>query len=456
VVSEATGPAGIEVRRYDSLEALGPLGQALDELNRQSRRPTPFATLPYLRTFLANDEYAGTKEVYRPLLLLAFEGGRPIGALAMRRLRGRWLGLPADRLEFLVTHDNERPRMACREADERRCAEAFLRHLLTRERRFSMLEWMEQEATSPLAQAASGASGCYVRTYPNHSNATIECRWASVAEFYRSLSKNYRASTRSQVGRLLSQGRVEFVSSWEPEAAARLLDLHLGVEARSWKGPAAAGISRHPRRVAFFRELCRADQPMRLSVRLLLIDGAPVASEVNAAFGETWYSIEGAYDEDFKDCGPGHLLFLMTMREGLAKGVAAVNLLNNYAYYKRRLGATVTETDAVQVFRPWTPLWAKARLGALRRRILGAKPTQADADHNLEKPRTDEGEAPRAARPDRTALARETAEVLESCAGMIERVDGAALLEITGQRSDGSPKPAERAAKPGRERAPAP
>jgi hypothetical protein len=315
---------------------------------------------------------------------------------------------------------------------------------------------MEQEATSPLAQAASGASGCYVRTYPNHSNATIECRWASGAEFYRSLSKNYRASTRSQVGRLLSQGRVEFVSSWEPEATARLLDLHLGVEARSWKGAAAAGISRHPRRVAFFRELCRADQPMRLSFRVLLIDGAPAASELNGAFGDTWYSIEGAYDEHFKDCGPGHLLFLMTMREALAKGVAAVNLLNNYAYYKRRLGATVTETDAVQIFLPWTPLWAKARLGELRRRLLGAKRTQADADYNLEKPSAAEGEAPQAGRPDRSALARETAELLESCAGMIERVDGAALLEITGQRRDGPPKPTERAPKPGRERAPAP
>jgi serine/threonine protein kinase/tetratricopeptide (TPR) repeat protein len=35
---------------------------------------------------------------------------------------------------------------------------------------------------------------------------------------------------------------------------------------------------------------------------------------------------------------------------------------------KRRYGATITETAAVQIFRPWTPLWAKARLGDLRRR----------------------------------------------------------------------------------------
>ena len=463
-VSASGTAGGLEVRAFGSLEALGPLGLKLDALNLASRRPTPFATQAYLRAFLAHDEYADGRQRYQPLILVAVEAGEPIGWLAQRRLHGRWLGLPAERMEFLVTHDNERPRLIARPADEARCAGAFLAWLRERERSWSMLEWMEQDAGSPLAEAAQAAAGLHVRHHPNNPNATIQCAWASGAEYYRSLSRNYRAATRSHVNRLFGQGRVEFVSTWEPSAVNRLLDLHLAVEERSWKAPAAAGICRHPRRIEFFRALFDPAQPMRFSFRFLLLDGLPIASELNGVFLDTWYSFEGAYDESYRDSGPGHLLFLMTMKEALERRAAAVNLLNNYAYVKRRLGATITDTYAVQLFRPWTPLWARARLGELRRRLRPPGPSQAEADHNLEKPPPETSVAQlRAQRPDRTEFARQAAETLEACAPHLERLDGAALLELVGREpapkapKAPAPAPARRAGrKPaGRDDAPA-
>ena len=439
--TQAAFGAPLVVRAYDSLEALRGLGERLDELNLASRRPSPFASLSYLATFLANDEDA--HHGYRPLFLVAFEGERPVGWMALRRQPGRLAGLPAHRIEFLVLHDNERPHMACRAADEPRCAEAFLRHLAEGERGWSLLEWMEQDEGSPLAAAATSARGCWVRRFDHNPNATIELRWPDAGEYYRSLSKNFRASIRSGINRLTAAGRIEFVSTWEPAAANRFLDLHLDVEGRSWKGPARAGVSRHPVRVGFFRALMAAEQPMRMGLRAMLLDGVAIACEINGQFGDTWYAMEGTYDEAWRETGPGHLLFLMTVREALARGVRAINLLNNYAYVKKRYGATITETAAVQIFRPWTPLWAKARLGDLRRRLLGRGTTQADVDYNLVKGRREgdeEGDqAPAAARPDRSASRRLAAEVLEAAAGSVERTEVTVLLDLLGKAAP--PKP---------------
>jgi CelD/BcsL family acetyltransferase involved in cellulose biosynthesis len=455
-MTEARGTAGpLEIRAFDGLEALAPLAGALDALNLASRRPVPFATQVYLRTFLALDEYAGASQRYRPLLLVALEGGRPVGFLPMRRLAGRWLGLPAERLQFLVTHDNERPHLAARPEDEARCAEAFLRHLLEVERGWSMLEWMEQEADSPLALAASATPGWHVRRHPNNPNATITCRWPTAAEWYRSLSRKFRASTRSHLNRLLAAGKVELVSSWDPAAALRLLDLHLGIEERSWKGLAAAGVSRHPRRVAFFRALVSTGEPMRFSVRLLLLDGLPIASDVNGVFGDTWYSFEGAFDEAYAHTGAGSLVFLATMGEALARGAGAVNLLNNYAHAKRRLGAAITETWAVQLFRPGTPLWLKARLGELVRRLRPPPPGQAEADRNLDKPAPEASRAELSERraAERARLVKETAETLAACEGHLERLDERALLEVFGREPQGEqPAPVAGAEPPPRAR----
>jgi len=455
----ATG-APLQVRAYESLDALDGLALRLDALNLASRRPSPFATLTYLRTFLALDEDA--HHGYRPLFLVASEGGEPVGWMALRRQPGRLVGLPARRIEFLVLHDNDRPRMACREADEPRCAEAFLRHLVEREHGWSLLEWMEQDQGSPLAAAAeAGAGGCFLRRFEHNPNATIECRWPDAGEYYRSLSKNFRASMRSGINRLTAAGRIEFASTWEPAATARFLDLHLDVEGRSWKGPARAGVSRHPVRVAFFRALMAAEQPMRMGLRVMLLDDVPIACEINGEFGDTWYAMEGTYDEGWRDAGAGHLLFLMTMREALARGIRAVNLLNNYAYVKRRYGATITETAAVQLFRPWTPLWAKARLGDLRRRLLGRGTTQADVDYNLVKGRRDgdgddegeEAETAAATRPDRSASRRRADEVRAATAGLVERADVSVLLDIMGKSSPPKPprpprRPRERPVEP--------
>src|SRR5574342_242507 len=100
------GEDGFEVRAYRSLAELEPLAGRLDELNLASRRPSPFATFGYLRTYLEFDEHACAGST--PLLLVAFDGAGPVGFLPLRTAPVRTLGLAATRVELLATHDTDR------------------------------------------------------------------------------------------------------------------------------------------------------------------------------------------------------------------------------------------------------------------------------------------------------------------------------------------------------------
>lgn len=442
-----------DVRFFNSLDEIAEFADRLERLNLASRRPSPFATISYMRAFLANDEFAVGD--YTPLFLVAFDGSEPVGWLALRRERVRILGVPTTRIAFLVSHDNERPGIVCREENERRCADAFVTALLERDRDWSQIEWMEQDATSTLATAAEQARGFLVRRFGNNPNATMVCQWEHAGEYFQGLSKNFRNALRHGIRRLLAEGQVEFVSSWDAEANRRLLELHLEIETNSWKGPQAAGIGRHPRRIAFFRALLDPGQPMAMSFRTLLLNGVPIASELNGVFAGSWFSLEGTYDEVYRDCSPGHLVFLMSVREALEQRAKAVNLLNNFAYSKKRFNAVITDTAAVEIFRPGTLSWAKAHGGAWRRRLLGKPTTQADVDFNLDKPKPDGGaaELPGTARPDRSASRTRAAALLAACEGRLMREDATALVELSGldaaRPRQGAPTPVRSTPQPG-------
>ena len=45
-----------------------------------------------------------------------------------------------------------------------------------------------------------------------------------------------------------------------------------------------------------------------------------------------------AFDEDYEDLGPGHLLSLMAIRRAFDAGYRELNFGGNYAHYKARWG----------------------------------------------------------------------------------------------------------------------
>ncbi|MFO0585686.1 MAG: GNAT family N-acetyltransferase [Anaeromyxobacter sp.] len=399
-----------------SLAALAPLRDRVEALVLASRAPSLFGSPGWLERRVAQEELPAPGA--EPRLLVALDGDAPVGFLPLRRVPGKVPGIGADRIEFLTPHDVERPGMACRPEDEERCARAFLGHLAARERGVGLVELVQQEDRSPLALAAAELPGWRLRRWPNPATALLGLEWPTSAAWFRSLSRRFRRSVRLGLNRLLAAGRAELVSSWDPAATARLFDLHLGVEARSWKAGTGTGLARSPVRVAFFRSLLAGAGPFRANVRLLLLDGVPVASELNGEFAGSWYGFETTHDEAYRDVSPGHVLFVASVVDAYARGLREMNCLNGHSEIKRRYGAAIIDTAAVQLFRRGSALDLKARAGEALR---GLGPVRRASQGTVDLHRDAPDPAAGAERPDRSAVARESAELLRACGAALER-----------------------------------
>lgn len=426
------GQRGLAVRVFRSIRGEPLLEQGLEALNLASRRPTPFNGLGFLRAMLEHDEFGGPGT--EPLLLAAEEDGRLVGFMALRRRPARALGRTEERLEFLVTHDNDRPCIAARPEDEARCAAAFMAHLVRQERGWSVIELVNLELDSPLLPpGGAGRAGAYTRVLDGLPTAIIPTNHPDVAAWFGTLKKSWRHTVRRLGKRCLGAGLVELVGSTDPEARLPLLELYLDLERRSWKR--SHGLGRTPERTALHRALCAPDQLLRLSTQLLLLDGVAIAGMIYGQFPGTLYGMETCYDAAYQALGPGNLMSLLSVREAILRGAPELNLFADFGYYKGNWGARLVPTRTLQLFRTGSAHWLKAHAGDLRRRLLGAPGAAADGRFNEVKREVDaagEGEAPAArTAPDRGAERALAARVLGELAARgvaLERLGGEALL----------------------------
>lgn len=415
----------LSVEALRSLSELGRLREELDALDAVARRPSPFATVEYIEAFLAHDEY-GTRED-ELLALVAREDGHVVGWLPLRKHRARAGRVPFGRIGVLVSHDTDRPCVVARREDEERVARAFWDYLLRRERGWSLVELAMQDDTSALRHVPPLAPWRFwTRRFENMPVSCIPMH-GSLEAYYDALHTNERHNVRRSIKRTLDAGRVECACGDDPRATRELLGLYLDVERRSWKEAARAGVRRDPRRVAFFEALCDARQPMHLGVDLLLLDDLPIAGNVTGAYGDVLYGLEMCFDEDYEALACGRFASLLVIRRAVAMGAREINMNGNYAYYKARVGAEVTPTFAVQVFRVGSVPWLKARAGDALRALR--KREEKPPEFNPER-RAHEEHAPIPPPRERErSEARATLAALEARGAKVERFSGADLAQ---------------------------
>jgi CelD/BcsL family acetyltransferase involved in cellulose biosynthesis len=366
-----------------SLHELAEHRERINAINLASRLPDPFSTFEFYELYYAHDEFLRHGVDSELWFLTVRDAGRIIGYLPLRRVRDRALGIGCSKLEFFATHDNDRPHLVARPADEKRCREAVFQWLHERRRDWGFLELKQQPAESILCDtnAFSSSRGYYVRKFPNLENSSIAIRWRTLREWFGDLSHNMRHNIGRQFRALTALGRLEHVGSSHPAATPVLLDLYRTIETRSWKAGADATISRSPRRIEFFRDLLGPRSPLRVRIDLLLLDGTPIAGLLCGGFEKRLYALHSVFDDAYSKAGPGGSALLFGMREAIEGGYLAFNLLSGFSYYKARWRADVTRTDAVQVFRVGSPRFFRALLGGLRR-ALGVNGEQR-GDFNL-------------------------------------------------------------------------
>ncbi len=367
-VAPGSTDAALEVRVLRGVRGEPLLERQLDALNLASRRPTPFGGTRLLQEFIDHDEYAGPGVEVR--LLAAVEGGRLVGLLPLRRVPVRALGRDEALLEFLITHDNDRPDLVARPEDEARCAAALWRHLLGPGRDWHFLELRNVEPGSALLPAAGRPlPGAFARVVEGAPTAVIPTPQGDLAAWYKTLKKGWRHTVARLGRRCLGAGAVELVTCRDPRARGPLLDLYLDLEARSWKR--GHGVARHPARLALHRALCAPDHPLALTFQFLLLDGFAVSGFVFGEFAGTLYGLEICYDAAFQALGPGNLMSLASAGEAIARGHRSLNLFADFAYYKGNWGAELIETRTLQAYRTGSAHWLKAHLGDAKRAVAG-------------------------------------------------------------------------------------
>ena len=356
---------------YHTLAEVRALRAEVNALNLGSTRPDPFSTFEFIEAFLTHDEPRST---LRSTLwfLTAVRGGRLVGYVALSRERRALFGLQCSTIGFAVTHDTDRPHVVAKAEDVGEVSDAFLRYLLERKLEWGLLEFQQQDNTSSIFPPPSSISrdGLAVRQWPSLANGTIQLRWPTFAVYLDSLTKKSRSNARRQLRSLLAAGIVEVLTSSDPSVTPVLLDLYRSVEPRSWKFTANATIGRHPSRIAYFQALLEPQQPMRVSIHLLLLDGIPVAGLICGSFQDGLYALHIIYDASLAAHAPGSLMLLMGIRHAIETRASFFNLLSGFGYFKVQWLATMTDARTGQIYRVARPLFWRRVVGDLVRRVL--------------------------------------------------------------------------------------
>ena len=372
------------MRCFGSLEEAAFLREDVNALNRAGTRPDPFSTFEFFENFLRHEKSFPQGRGLHLWFLAAFDTGRLVGYMALKRTTHKVLGLPVSRLDFLVTHDTDRPQLVARPERALAVSEAFYTYLLERKREWSFLEFRQQDAASPLfpPPAAVKLKGYRVRQWPSLDNGTIQMRWGTLDAYFKSFSPKFRSNVSRQMRSLLAAGEVEYLASSDPAITPALFELYHSIEPRSWKSRAGVAIGRNTQWVEYFKGLLDARQPMRVSIQLLLLDGVPVAGLISGEFMKRLYALHMVYDDRLSRLAPGSALLLMGMRQAINGRYALFNLLSGFGYYKVRWQAQMTETRIAQIYRAGSLLFWRRVLGDWMRRVFSARPNKAPVLYN--------------------------------------------------------------------------
>jgi hypothetical protein len=120
--------------------------------------------------------------------------------------------------------------------------------------------------------------------------------------------------------RLESRGAVSVEMRTGSSAGADFLPEFLALEASGWKGRNCTAIANDSNITAFYTTLVRnlATQG-QLEWHIVRVESRPVAAQIGVRCGASLMLPKYAFDEDFAECTPGHLLMEAVIQEAFAR-----------------------------------------------------------------------------------------------------------------------------------------
>jgi hypothetical protein len=283
------------------------------------------------------------------------------------------------RVRVLAPLDTEQPGILAAPEDLPRVAAALVEHLCAREHDWGLLEFAGQLPGTALYSAvhSCGRGGFRARDIEVEPYTEVALAWNDLDAYFRSLAKKMRSNISRQARRLFASGKVELVLAEGAQAVTAWFDAYCDLDGRSWKHGTVSSISRHPRRVRFYREIAAGRGGLDPSFIGVVLDGVLIAgllvgsnTAASPAHHGSW-CLEMAYDETRADLGPGQLLLLMAVGEAMRRGNRFLNFMQNFAYYKHRWGAEPIPVVNVQLIRRASLHNVRASVAELAKKLKG-------------------------------------------------------------------------------------
>jgi len=167
------------------------------------------------------------------------------------------------------------------------------------------------------------AIGAAMRSYPRPLTVTarVHCsKYIALGKTHEettgSMSGKFKRNLRRQSNKLEKIGRIENATYCGIADLEKAYEVFLEVEANSWKGPGGTGtaVMLDRQQTAFYRELVsRFARTGQSRIDVMTVSGKPVAAQLGIISGYTLNLLKIAYDEAYRNTGPGGLLLNRTL-----------------------------------------------------------------------------------------------------------------------------------------------
>ncbi len=288
-----------------------------------------------------------------PVVLLAVRDltGRVVALLPMTAGRARQYGMPITNLIGTANVHSARFDCVCIEGIEResvlRAAWLALRQLPNWD--VIQLPYVPDGGTCDALLAIAENEGYLTGRRPSIVSPYLEIPPPprDIMEVARSshFRQNLRRRTRNAQSRCKVQLRVET----NPTRTA--LNAFYELEANGWKGRARTAIATDTRTLRFYDAIARvAAKWNALTLYTLTFDDRPVAAHFGITLNNCYYPLKVAYNEDYKEYGPGQLIVAAILRECQRTGIRKFDFLGHEMDWKSEWATKARSHSFLYIF----------------------------------------------------------------------------------------------------------
>jgi len=312
-----------------------------------SREPfyRPEWVAAYVRAF-APDE--------KVVLITVRSGGVLQAVLPMIEERSHYCGIPVTKLRGAANAHSCRFDLVRSAGPDGDAATAAIWRYLSESPGWDLIEFpyvVEGAALEPMANTAR------LERFPiglKESMRTpyVPLSWIAPADdpiLYHT-NPRFRAQVRRKRRQIETGGKLEMrrVTTADPALLQAFYDL----EGSGWKGKQGTAIACSEDTRRFYNEIGRyGEQFGYLTLYFLEYDGRPIAAQFGITHGGRYFMPKLAFDENYSQYGPGHLLIHEILRDCVERGLSEYDFTGPWAEYKAKWTSSTRLHSTITIFR---------------------------------------------------------------------------------------------------------